>query len=47
MKRYSKPNLFKPSQKDLERIGNTIAENLSDKKVVIVGDKKIRGKIQK
>lgn len=45
IKKYEKPKLFKPSQKDLERVGNIISENLSDQKVVVAGDKKIRGKV--
>lgn len=42
-----KPKLFKPSQKDLERIGKIISENLSDQKVVNAGNQKIQGKIKK
>ena len=33
MKKYSKPELFKPSQKDLERIGNTIEKHYQIKKL--------------
>ena len=42
-----RPKLFKPTQMELEKVGKKIAENLSDQKVVIVGDQKIRGKIKK
>lgn len=42
-----KPKLFKPSQKDLDRVGNIITENLSDQKVVIAGKNKLRGNIKK
>jgi hypothetical protein len=47
MEKYPKPKLFKPNQKDLERVGNIIIENLSDKKVAVAGEKKLRGKIKK
>ncbi|MCL1654910.1 hypothetical protein M2T28_20000 [Elizabethkingia miricola] len=47
MKKYPKPELFVPKQEDLERIAKEIAKNLSTDKVVITGDKKIRGEMKK
>lgn len=41
-----RPTLFKPTQKDLEKVANVIAESLSTQKVVVAGDKKVRGKIE-
>jgi hypothetical protein len=41
-----KPKLFKPTQKDLKKVANIIAENLSDEKFVIAGKEKIRGKLK-
>ncbi|MBZ4037821.1 hypothetical protein K6T82_23895 [Flavobacterium sp. 17A] len=41
-----RPTLFKPTQKDLERVANVISESLSIQKVVVAGDKKVRGKIE-
>lgn len=38
-----KPKLFTPTQEDLERVGNEIAENLSSDKKVIAGEKEIQG----
>ena len=38
-----KAKLFKPDQKDLERVANIIAENLSSDKKVIAGNTKIQG----
>ena len=42
-----RPTLFKPTQKDLERVANVISESLSIQKVVVAGDKKVRGKNNK
>lgn len=39
-----RPTLFKPTQKDLERVANVISESLSIQKVVIAGTEKIQGK---
>lgn len=45
--KYPKPKKFIPNQNDLERIGNDIAKSLSKDKVVIAGNKKIRGSNEK
>lgn len=41
-----KPELFKPKQEDLTRVGKTLANEFSQDKVVIAGNKKIQGKRQ-
>lgn len=45
--KYPKPKTFIPSRKDLERVGNDIANYLSKDKVIIAGVKKIRGRNEK
>ncbi|HAY3536878.1 TPA: hypothetical protein JRX32_003541 [Elizabethkingia anophelis] len=47
MKKYPRPELFIPKQEDRERIAKEIAKNLSTDKVVMIGDKMIKGKMKK
>lgn len=41
--KYNKPEKFNPTPEELERVGQQIAKSLSSDKIVVAGDKKIRG----
>ncbi|WP_176221489.1 hypothetical protein [Massilibacteroides vaginae] len=45
--KYPSPQRFNPTQEELEKVGNHIAKFFSNDKIIVAGDKKIRGKSKK